>query len=282
MISDIKLIGHITVLGLVGALLVLLGALAGGKLAAIALRRSLREKVAGHHLDVLAKVVYYLIVAAGVMWALSLLGVRLSGLMVAGGVAGIILGFASQQIVGNLISGVFLMVERPIKIGDQVHIEGISGFVEDIRMISTTIRTYDGLMVRMPNEKVFTSNITNFVALGCRRIDYRVSIRYQDDAEEATAIIKQVLAQHPYVLVEPAPQVFVDSLGDNGVELVVRFWAPIASWYATRTELLWPIKKALEEKGIEIPFPQRVVWFADDQEKAVAQGKRSGRRRWRS
>lgn len=282
MISDIKLIGNITVFGLVGALLVLLGALAGGKLAAIALRRSLREKVAGQYLDVLAKAVYYLIVAAGVMWALSLLGVGLSGLMVAGGVAGLVLGFASQQIVGNLISGVFLMVERPIKIGDQVLVEGISGFVQDIRMISTTIRTYDGLVVRMPNEKVFTSNITNFVALACRRIDYHVSIRYQDDAEEAMTIIKQVLEEHPYVLVKPGPEVFVDKLGDDGVELVVRFWAPTATWYATRNELLWPIKKALEEKGIEIPFPQRVVWFAEDQEQAGEKGNRSGRRRWRS
>ncbi|MGQ9854246.1 MAG: mechanosensitive ion channel family protein, partial [Candidatus Oleimicrobiaceae bacterium] len=209
MIGDLKIFGSITVLKLAFALLVLVAALVGGKVVAGSLRRALRDKVPDQYLDILSKVAYYLIAAGGAMWALSALGVSLSGLMVAGGVAGLVVGFASQQIVGNLVSGVFLMIERPIKIGDQVNIEGTSGFVESIRIISTTIRTYDGLLVRMPNEKVFTSNITNYVALGCRRIDYVVSIRYEDDAELAAKIIKRVLDEHPFVLVEPEPQVFV-------------------------------------------------------------------------
>ncbi len=266
MIPNVKIVGSITAFSLAGAILVLVAALAGGKLLALSLRRSLRDKVASHHLDIVVKLAHYLVVVAGLLWALSILGVGLSGLLVAGGVAGLVLGFASQQIVGNLISGLFLIVERPIKIGDQVNIEGIAGFVQDIRIISTTLRTYDGLVVRIPNEKVFTSNITNYVTLACRRIDYAVGIRYCDDAQAAIAVIRELLDRHPYVLAEPGPQVFVDSLGDSAVNLVVRFWAPISTWYATRNELLWPIKQALEAKGIEVPFPQRVVWFAGDRQ----------------
>lgn len=279
MIGDLKILGSITVLKLAFALLVLVAALVGGKVVAVSLRRALRGKVPDQYLDILSKVAYYLIAAGGAMWALSALGVSLSGLMVAGGVAGLVVGFASQQIVGNVVSGVFLMIERPIKIGDQVNIEATSGFVESIRIISTTIRTYDGLLVRMPNEKVFTSNITNYVALGCRRIDYVVSIRYEDDAELAARIIKRVLDEHPFVLVEPEPQVFVDELGDSGVSLVVRFWSPVATWYATRTALLWSIKQALEAEGIEIPFPQRVVRLAHQGEPADAEKKTKSRRK---
>lgn len=279
MIGDPKIFGSITVLKLAFALLVLVAALVGGKVVAVSLRRALRDKVPDQYLDILSKVAYYLIAVGGAMWALSALGVSLSGLMVAGGVAGLVVGFASQQIVGNVVSGVFLMIERPIKIGDQVNIEATSGFVESIRIISTTIRTYDGLLVRMPNEKVFTSNITNYVALGCRRIDYVVSIRYEDDAELAARIIKRVLDEHPFVLVEPEPQVFVDELGDSGVSLVVRFWSPVATWYATRTALLWSIKQALEAEGIEIPFPQRVVRLARQGEPADAEKKTKSRRK---
>ncbi len=279
MIRDLKIYGNITVVKLAFALLILVAALVAGKIVAVSLRRALREKVPDHYLDILSKVAYYLIVAGGAMWALSALGVSLSGLMVAGGVAGLVLGFASQQIVGNVVSGVFLMIERPIKIGDQVNIEATSGFVESIRIISTTIRTYDGVVVRMPNEKVFTSNITNYVALNCRRIDYVVSIRYEDDAEVAARVIKRVLEEHPFVLVEPEPEVFVDSLGDSGVNLTVRFWSPVVRWYATRTALLWLIKRALEAEGIEIPFPQRVVRLAGQGKLASGEEEAENRRK---
>jgi len=279
MIRDLKIYGNISVFSLAFAALILIAALVGGKIVAISLRRSMREKVPEHHLDMLCKVAYYVIVAGGAMWALSALGVSLSGLMVAGGVAGLVLGFASQQIVGNLVSGLFLMVERPVKIGDQVNIEGTSGFVEDIRIISTSIRTYEGVLVRMPNEKVFTSNITNLVALGCRRIEYALAIRYEDDAEVAARAIKRVLQEHPFVLVEPEPEVFVDSLGDNGVNLTVRFWSPIATWYATRTELLWHVKKALQAEGMEIPFPQRVVRLVADEVPLGKKGRTVSRRK---
>ncbi|MDZ7271143.1 MAG: mechanosensitive ion channel family protein [candidate division KSB1 bacterium] len=275
----LTLVGGINLFELVGAVLVFIAAVAGGKVIALSLRRSLREKVAAHYLDMVAKVAYYLVVVGGLLWALSILGVGLSGLLVAGGVAGLVVGFASQQIVGNVISGLFLMVERPVKIGDQVNIEGTAGFVDDIRIISTTIRTYDGLMVRMPNEKVFTSNITNYVALACRRIDYTVGIRYRDDAEVAIGAIKEVLNEHPYVLVEPTPQVFVESFGESAVNLTVRFWSPVSTWYATRSELLWRIKQALEAKGIEIPFPQRTVWFGSDQEESSRSQKQVSRLR---
>ena len=180
----------------------------------------------------------------------------------AGGVAGIVIGFASQSIMGNFISGVFLMIERPIKIGDQVNIDNKLGYVEDIKIISTIIRTYDGLYIRLPNETVFTTSITNYVANLTRRFEYVVGIRYEDDADKAIRIIKGLIDDQPYALVNPSPYVFVDNLGDNAVNIIVRVWAPATEWFDMKTKLLWIIKKTLEENGIEIAFPQRTIWFA--------------------
>lgn len=254
----------VTVLNLLVATVVLVLAVVVVKVLALYLRRSLKDKVRRDHLEIIIKVVSYGIFAIALISVLPTLGVKLSGLLVAGGVVGLAVGFASQRVIGNLLSGLLLIIERPIKIGDQVNIDGIAGFVEDVRIISTTIRTYDGLYVRVPNEKVFTSSITNYVAHVVRRFEYVVGIRYSDDADKAIEIIKKLMGEHPLTLVNPAAQAFVDNLGDNSVNIIVRVWAPATDWYPVKMELLWKIKTALEKEGIEIAFPQRVLWFADE------------------
>ncbi len=263
MILDSIIYGDVTVLNMTIAVLIFFGSLLLSKLLAINIRRSLKERIARAHLELIVKVLSYVIIIIAVIWALPLIGVEPSGLMVAGGIVGLAIGFASQSIVGNLVSGLFLIIERPVKIGDTVEIDGITGFVEDIRIISTTLRTFDGLYVRIPNETVFTSKVTNFVAHAARRFEYTVGIRYSDDADKATRIIKNTIEKHPLALINPPPQVFVDELGVNSVNIVVRVWAPTAEWFGVKMELLWKIKTAIEAEGIEIPFPQRVLWYGD-------------------
>ncbi|MEW5920113.1 MAG: mechanosensitive ion channel family protein [Bacillota bacterium] len=255
--------GEVTVLNIIVAVLIFAGAVLLSKLFSMNIRRSLKERVAREHLELIVKVSSYIIIIIAVLWALPHIGVEPSGLMVAGGIVGLAIGFASQRIVGNLISGLFLIIERPVKIGDIVDIDGVAGFVEDIRVISTTIRTYDGLYVRIPNETVFTAKITNFVSYVVRRFEYRVGIRYSDDAEKAIRIILNVIEKHPLALINPPPQAFVDELGDSSVNIIVRVWAPTTEWYTVKMDLLWKIKCALEDEGIEIPLPQRVLWYAE-------------------
>ncbi|MDY6855068.1 MAG: mechanosensitive ion channel family protein [Thermodesulfobacteriota bacterium] len=264
MIHKTVLYNDVTVFNILVAVFILVIAFSTAKAMSAYLRRSLKEKVAREHLDILLKVVSYTIIILAALWTLTLLGLNLSGLLVAGGIAGIVLGFASQSIVGNLISGIFLIIERPIRIGNQVSVEGVLGFVEDIKIISTVIRTYDGLYVRIPNQKVFTSSITNFVGNVARRFEYIVGIRYSDDADKAIDIIKGLVEDHPFALKNPSPLIFVDNLGDNAVNIAVKVWAPSSDWYGVKTELLWKIKKSLEQEGIEIAFPQRVMWFANE------------------
>ncbi|WP_292464971.1 mechanosensitive ion channel family protein [Methanolobus sp.] len=249
----------------VGAVFVLIIAIAIGKGLTIYLQRSLKDKIDKGHLDILLKVGYYgIITLAIVVFILPLTGIERSGILVTGGVLGIVIGFASQSIVGNLISGFFLIVERPIKIGDQVSIDNNVGFVEDINIFSTIIRTYEGLYMRIPNQTVFTTNITNYVANITRRFEYVVRIRYSDDAEKAIRIIQEIIDSEPFALIDPPASIFVNNLGDNSINIIVRIWAPITEWYEMKTRLLLVIKKTLEEHGIEIPFPQRTVWFAGE------------------
>jgi len=254
--------GDVTLFNLLMAGIIIIAASLIIKIITLNLRRHLKDKVDKSRLTLIIKIVNYSIVVVAVVSALPHLGLNLSGLMVAGGVTGLVIGFASQKIVSNLISGVFLMIERPINIGQQVNVDSVAGYVEDIHIFSTIIRTYDGLSVRVPNEKVFTSNIINYVANVVRRFEYVVGIRYSDDADKAIGIIKNIIDDHPLALKNPSPQAFVDNLGDNAVNILVRIWGPATEWYGIKMELLLKIKTTLEESGIEIAFPQRTLWFA--------------------
>ncbi|WP_087035967.1 mechanosensitive ion channel family protein [Thermococcus litoralis] len=213
-----------------------------------------------------AKLFYYTIVTVTFFIALNIAGLsgRLSTIIAAAGITGIVLGFASQTVVANFISGIFMYFDKPLKIGDPVEVAGYSGIVHDIRILSTRIRTWDGLLVRIPNEKLFNSEIKNLQKYPARRVDIVVGIAYKEDAQRAIEVIKKTLDEMPYVLAEPEPMVFVDNLGDSSVNIAVRAWAPSEKWFDVRIEIVQKVKKALDEAGIEIPFPQRVNWFAEE------------------
>ncbi|MFC1838497.1 mechanosensitive ion channel family protein [Thermodesulfobacteriota bacterium] len=264
MIFSKVIYGNVTLFDMLIALFILALAVFSSKIIAVYLRRFFKEKIPNENADIIIKIITYAVFILAITIVLPMLGVKLSGLLVAGGIVGLAVGFASQSIVGNLISGIFLMIERPVKIGNSVNIDGDAGIVEEIRIMSTTLRTFEGLYLRIPNQKIFTANITNFVANAARRIEYTVGIRYEDDADKAIGIIKDLINRHTFILINPESQVFVDNLGDNAVNIMVRMWAPTSEWLSIKTEMLLKIKKALEEQGIEIAFPQRVLWFAND------------------
>lgn len=264
MIFETVLYGSVTIFNLLVGIAILILSIVFAKTISLSLKRFLREKIEREHIEIIAKIVYYSIIILAFVSALPMLGVKLSGLLVAGGVVGLAIGFASQNIVDNFISGIFLLTERPIKIGNGVNIDGTTGIVEDIRIMSTTLRGFDGLYIRLPNRKVFTANIINFVSNVARRVDYDIGIRYSDDADKAITLIKDFLDAQAMVLKNPEPLVFVSELGESAVIIALRFWAPVSEWFGVKTNLLVKIKKVLQNEGIEIPFPQRVVWFANE------------------
>lgn len=265
MIWQTVLYGKVTVLRLISGLALLVFGMLAAKTLSTSARRFFRERLERETLEIVIRLLYYTVIVLVCLTALPMLGVQLSGVLVAGGVLGIAIGFASQNIVGNLISGIFLFLERPVKIGNAVSIDGTSGIVEDIEIMSTTLRGFDGLFIRMPNQKVFTANITNFVANVARRVDYDIGIRYTDNAEQAITLIKNIIEAHPFALKNPAPQVFVDKLDENAVLLAIRFWAPTTEWFGVKSTLLLTLKQTLEQAGMEIPASQRMMWVSNKQ-----------------
>lgn len=270
-----EIIGTVTLFDLLVFGISVLAAVIIAKVVAIYLKRTLSDRVQQAEMEFLIRVVQGAIVITGVYLALPSFDINLADMLVVGGTMGLIVAFASQRIVSNFGSGLFLIVERPIKPGDAISIGPVSGTVEEIRVLSTIIKTHEGIYVRVPNEKVFTSDITNYVANVARRFEYTIGISYRSDAERAIRIIRDLLDEHPFVLRHPAPSVFVDTLGESSVNLRVFIWAPSRVWWSVRTEMLWAIKKALEESGIDLPFPHRVVTIEDGGHAAVA-GKPSG------
>ena len=211
--------------------------------------------------NIVEKLIYYGIIGLGTLSALAIAGVETTGLVVAGSIVGVALGFASQTVVSNFLSGIFLYLDKPFKPGDPVEIEGVGGVIQDITIFSTRIRTWDGVITRLPNSKVFEATIRNYTGNVVRRVEYSVGISYDSDIGKAIEVIRGVLDEHPLVLEEPQPEIFVEDLGDSAVILRVRFWVPSSHWFQVRMELLRRIKEALDEAGIEIPFPQRVIWL---------------------
>jgi small-conductance mechanosensitive channel len=183
--------------------------------------------------------------------------------------AGAVMALSSQKVISNFISGLALHYERPIGAGDYVTIGGVSGTVKAVRVFSTIIKTTSGIFVRIPNEQVYSTTVTNYFANVARRYEYEIGIRYHDDSEKAIRIIGDILERYTFVLKRPAPEVFVNNFDANSIRIKMRVWFPSA-WanmqddISLQTKILPQVKGALESEGIEFPYPQQVVWFANE------------------
>lgn len=254
-------LGEITLLDILWVAIIAFAGVIIVRIVRMWLKRSFGEKMPKSDLDLAITLVSYFVYFVVILSILPYLHFDLSGLFVAGGIIAVAIAFATQNIVANLVSGIFLLFERPIKIGDNVSIGSLTATVQKIQIMSTIVRTYDGTYVRVPNSTLFTSDITNLVIHPARRFDYTIGIRYQDDADTAISIIKTMIEKEPYALKNPGPSVYVDKLDDSSVNIVVKIWAPSLYWWGLRTELLLKLKVELEKNGIQIPFPQTELWF---------------------
>lgn len=262
---DTPIYGTVTLGDLILFIFAIIVAVIIAKIAALYLKRALADRIDRGELDKLIKVIQIGIIFFGVWFALPSFNLDIGQLLVIGGTAGLIIAFASQKIVSNLGSGMFLLIERPVKIGDNIRIGSISGTVYQIRVLSTILKTSEGIYVRVPNEQVFTSDITNYVASPARRLEYRINIGHREDVEGVNRAIMALLSEHPFVLKNPEPSVSVAGLSESGIEIMVRMWAPSMVWDSLQTEMLGKIKQLLDKMGVEIPLPQRVIRYTDVQ-----------------
>ena len=190
---------------------------------------------------------------------LGKLGVDIAPIVAGLGVTGFILGFAFQESLGNLASGLMIAINEPFKIGDYVIIAGLEGTVIKVDMMATVLATADNKKIVIPNKSAWGAPITNFSALGRRRVDIRIGIDYSCDVAKAIKVALETIPTVPGVLTDPAPAVSVASLDDSQVTLNIRPWAEGANYWAVYNDVQVAVKAAFEKNGIDIPFPQLTV-----------------------
>ncbi len=251
-------------LKLIGGIIVLLVMWIIYRLILRGIKKAKSPKMNNHKKQMLSHCVKYIFYVLIVLEVLSLLGIKLSALLGAAGIAGVAIGFAAQTSVSNLISGLFVLTEGSIKVGDAVSVGDVTGIVDEINLLSIHIHTFDNHMVRIPNSTIINSNFTNINYHKTRRITLNVSIDYSTDMTTALEALKKAPDLCPTVVADPAPAVWFDGFGESGINMTVAAWFKPADFLQTKNDLYIAIKKVLDEAGITIPFNQLDVKIKEE------------------
>lgn len=202
------------------------------------------------------------VMGGGLFLALNVLHLSqaVTSLLAGLGVAGLALGFALQDVAANFMSGLMLAVRRPFEVGHDIETNGFRGLVRRIDLRATTLETFTGEVVTLPNKQVYENPITNYEATKRRRVDVEVGVAYGTDLERVEQLTCEVLA--PLSTHERGVQVFFTGFGGSSIDLVARVWIDLndqATWLDTRSRMVMDIHKAYNDAGIEIPFPIRTL-----------------------
>lgn len=211
------------------------------------------------------------VIVFGVIMAASQAGLAVASLLAGIGVVGLAVGLAAQDTLGNLVARLTILWDRPFRIGDTVTIADSYGRVREIGLRATRIRTVDSRDVLIPNKQVIENPIINHTLFPDLHLDIPLGIAYHEDSRHARTVLLAAVEGHPQVLAEPPPVVVMTALADSAVELQLRVWlADPSKERAAFCDLLEVAKIALDEAGIEIPFPQRTLHLAPSAAAALA------------
>ena len=212
----------------------------------------------------LSQIISNVVLVIGVILVLENTGINLGALAVFAGAVGIGIGVGLQGIASNFISGLVILAERPITIGDRVEVGDTAGQVQRINARSTLVLTNDNISIIVPNKKFIDETVTNWT-YGDPRVRFRipVGVAYGSDVEKVRAALTAAGRQHPKALAEPAPSVFLEKFGDSSIDFELVVWSSEMSHRPRRfrSDLNFLIERHLREAGIEIPYPQRDIYI---------------------
>ena len=206
------------------------------------------------------KVISYVGIVILITIVLSELGVDLTALLGAAGVLGLAVGIASQKSLGNMISGFFLVSEQSFSIGDVVKVGDKTGIVHSVDLLSIKLKTFDNLLIRIPNDTLMSSELTNITKFPVRRIDFTVSISYRDDLELVEQVLRKIAKQELLCLEEPGPLILFTAFADSGIEFLFGVWADKKDFLAVKNSVFKAIKREFEEADITIPYPHLTLY----------------------
>ncbi len=238
-----------------------------------------RLKVASGKAGAASRLIYYALLVLGFLFALASAGFELSQLTLLISALGIGIGFGLQGIVNNFVSGLVVAFERPFQVGDMIEVGPLMGRVRTIGLRASTIRTYDGAELIVPNANLISGELINWTLSDRkRRIDISVNVAYGSDMQQVREILIKAAAEHPKAMEDPEPWVLFREFGNDGLEFELRFWTPDAEErLMTFSDVAMQINAEFEAAGITIPFPQRDLHLrtASDEVQKALQGEKS-------
>ncbi|MDR1972294.1 MAG: mechanosensitive ion channel [Treponema sp.] len=206
---------------------------------------------------------YGTIIIAGIM-ILDAFGFNTTSLIAVLGAAGIAVGIALKDTLGNIAAGIILLFLRVYKQGDYIEAGDVAGSVRELNLFVTVLETPEGIYIAAPNAGILATPIKNYSKNGRRRMEINVSISYHDSIETAFRVMQEIIDAETRFLKDPAPQMMVKSLGDSGVNLMLRAWAESGNYWNIYWEQSRNIKEKIEAAGLSIPFPQRDIHILRD------------------
>jgi small-conductance mechanosensitive channel len=248
---------------ILGALLLLVGILAA-RLSRSIMLNTMGRKLHPNQAKIWSRIASYFVLGLFITSALSEMGFQLSVLLGAAGIFTVAIGFAAQTSTSNLISGLFLMIEKPFSMGDILEIEGTRGEVISIDWLSITLRMFDNTAVRIPNELIIKQKILNTTRHPIRRVDIPVGIAYKEKIDPVKTILLDIVDKHPKCLSQPEPKIWVMAFGASSVDLQLSVFVRREIYMDTKSELLQEIKRRFDEENIEIPFPHQSIYTGSD------------------
>jgi len=243
---------------LLAALIILIGLVIANRVAKLVYKLGEKyDKLDDTLFRFLGSAAKYTILAFVAIAVLNRFGVQTTSIVALLGAAGLAVGLALQGTLSNLAAGVMLLLFRPYKVGDFIDAAGKFGNVAEIDLFTTILETFDHQRIIIPNSQIWGSEIVNHSFHEIRGVDMRFGVAYKEDTEATRRVIADVLQQHPHILDDPAPFIEVETLNDSSVDFLVRPFCQGAHYFDIRYSVPEQIKRALDDAGIEIPFPHR-------------------------
>lgn len=249
----------------IGSIIVILLLWIAYRLILHGIKRVSKEKQTPQQSMLISKFVKYAFYIILVIYILSCFGIKLSAIWGAAGIAGVAIGFAAQTSISNLISGLFVLGEHIMKVGDTISVGGITGNVDSVDLLSVKVHTPDNQLVRIPNSSVINSNLTNTSFFVRRRMTFTISTSYDTDMNKALEALLEVPACCPTILKNPAPAAWFESFSENGISLTLAVWFKNDDFLKTRNDCFIAIKKAYDNAKINIPVNRLKVSLVTDE-----------------
>ncbi len=220
----------------------------------------------------ISMVVRYILVAVGIILAISSIGIDLGKFGLLAGALGVGLGFGLQNIIANFVSGIILAFERPVQVGDTVQIADVYGNVQQIGVRSSTVKTFDGSEVIVPNADFISNSVTNWTLSDRRRrLKLPVKVAFGNDPHQVLDLILKVAKEHADVLDDPEPFSVFNGFGDNYLDFTLYYWIPTHLFFKAKTEIALGVHDLIKAKGIDTPRPQRDLRLSIPEDKTIKQ-----------